>query len=264
MKSISGIITLVSILILPGSASAGRHYKNGGVDLEIISDYRGNLRKFSVASDRSHVERNYVIAKDNEKYRIRVSNRSDRRVGLVIAVDGRNIISGKKSYLESNERMYILEPYQTQEIEGWRTGRNRTNRFYFSSMDDSYAADFGDYTAMGVVALAVYKERHQKVSQQHNYGQRRRHSKSYKSMGRESGPGTGFGEEHWSPSREVPFVAKHTAIQKKFIKYEYRSALCRKGIVKCKPKQRKNRFWYESDDNYGYVPYPSWYFKHGF
>ena len=264
MKLITGIITLVCVLVLPGFASAGRHYKNGDVELEIISDYRGNLRKYSVASDRSHVERNYVIAKDNETYRIRVSNRSARRVGLVIAIDGRNIISGKKSFLKSHERMYILEPYQTQEIEGWRTGRNRTNRFYFTNIDNSYAADFGDYTAMGVVALAVFKERRQKISQQHNYGESRRHSKSYKSMGREKGPGTGFGDEHWSPSREVPFVAKHKAIQKKFIKYEYRSTLCRKGIVKCKPKHRRNRFWNDSDDNYGYAPFPSWHFQRGF
>jgi len=40
--------------------------------------------------------------------RIEVKNRLNRRVGLVIAVDGRNIISGTKSWLRNNERMYIL------------------------------------------------------------------------------------------------------------------------------------------------------------
>lgn len=264
VRAITGLVILICILTIPVHASARNYYHHDGVELEVISDYRGNLRKFSVATDRSHVERNYVIAKDDETYRIRVHNRSSKRVGVVIAVDGRNIISGKKSYLKSHERMYIIEAHQTEEFEGWRTGRNRTNRFYFTGMDNSYAADWGDHTAMGVIALAVFNEQRQKVSQQYNYGQTRRLNKSYRSHGRKSGLGTGFGEEHWSPSREVPFVAKHRAIQKQFIKYEYRSALCRKGIVQCKPQQRKNRFWNDSDDNYGYVPFPSWYFQLGF
>ena len=259
-RPITGLITLMCILMIPAYVSARSHYNYGGVDLTIISDYRGNLRKFSVATNSSNVERNYVIAKDDETYRIRVHNKSGKRVGVVIAVDGRNIISGEKSYLKSHERMYIIEAYQTGEFEGWRTGKNRTNRFCFTDADNSYAVDLGDQTAMGVIALAVFEEQPPKERRRYNYRQTRRLNKSYKSTGRENGPGTGFGEEHWSPSRELPFLAKHRAIQKKFIKYEYRSALCRKGIVQCKPRQGKNRFWSDRDDNYGYVPFPSWYF----
>jgi hypothetical protein len=264
LKSINGIVTLIWILTIPAHVSARNHYTPDGVDLNIVSDYRGSLRKFSVATNRAHVEKDYVIAKDDESYRIRVRNRSGERVGVVIAVDGRNIISGKKSYLKPHERMYILEPYQTAEFEGWRTGRNQTNKFYFTDSNSSYAADWGDKTAMGVIALAVFNEQRSKVNQQYNYGQTRRLNKSFKSSRRERGAGTGFGEAHWSPSREVPFVATHKAIQKKFIKYEYRSTLCQKGIVQCKQQQRKNRFWRENDDDYGYVPFPSWCFEKSF
>jgi len=89
-----------------------------------------------------------------------VRNTSNHRVGVVIAVDGRNIISGKKSYLKSNERMYILNPYQKSTYKGWRSGKNRVNEFYFTDVPDSYAdRTFGDTSAMGVIAVAVFKEK---------------------------------------------------------------------------------------------------------
>jgi len=259
-RSIQGILVILFVLLFSIPASAGKYSGYSAVDMEIVSDQRGRLRNFTVQSERKNVERSYIIAKDDERYRIRVSNRSNRRIGVVIAVDGRNIISGKKSHLQSNERMYILQPYETQEYGGWRTGRNRTNRFYFTQMEDSYAADWGDYTAMGVVALSVFQERQQEINRP-NYKSMGQHKKSgrAKSMDRELG--TGFGERHWSPSREVHFVAEKRAISKKFIKYEYRSTLCRKGIISCGPNHRQNRFWNENNRNYGYAPFPSWHFE---
>ena len=54
----------------------------------------------------------YMEAVKGEKYSIEVTNRSDRNIGVVIAVDGRNIISGNKSDLKNNERMYIVSPHR--------------------------------------------------------------------------------------------------------------------------------------------------------
>jgi hypothetical protein len=249
MRLIQSISAILFILLLSSPASARRHNSYSDVNMEIISDQRGGLRNYRVHSSRGDVEKSYVIAKNDERYRIRVSNRGNRRVGIVIAVDGRNIISGKKSHLKFSERMYILGPHQTQEFEGWRTGRNRTNRFYFTHMENSYAADWGDYSAMGVVALSVFQEREQQVN------------RPGKSKGMHRAPGTGFGEQSWSPSREVHFMAENRATSKKFIKYEYRSTLCKKGIIQCRPKHRQNRFWSDNDRNGGYAPFPSWNFN---
>jgi len=262
-RSIQGILVILFVLVLSIPASARKHSSYSAVDMEIVSDQRGSLRNFTVHSERENIERNYVIAKNDERYRIRVRNRSNRRVGVVIAVDGRNIISGKKSHLKSHERMYILEPFQTQEFEGWRTGRNRTNRFYFTNMEDSYAADWGDYSAMGVVALSVFQERQQQVNRP-NYKSLKQQKSTGKTKNMHRTPGTGFGEQHWSPSREVRFVAEKRASSKTFIKYEYRSTLCRKGIIQCGPNHRRNRFWSDNDSNYGYAPFPSWHFQLNF
>jgi len=259
-RSTQGILVTLFVLLFSIPASAGKYSGYSAVDMEIVSDQRGRLQNFTVQSERKNVERSYVIAKDDERYRIRVSNRSNRRIGVVVAVDGRNIISGKKSHLKSNERMYILQPYETQEFGGWRTGRNRTNRFYFTKMEDSYAADWGDYTAMGVVALSVFQERQQQLNRP-NYKSMRQQKKSGRAKNMDRELGTGFGEQHWSPSRKVHFVAEKRAISKKFIKYEYRSTLCRNGIISCRPNHRQNRFWNENNRNYGYAPFPSWHFE---
>ena len=102
----------------------------------------------------------YVEAVKGSRYSIQVTNRSGGRIGVVIAVDGRNIISGKKSDLKRNEQMYIVGPYESNTFEGWRTGMDRTNRFYFTDASDSYAEKvFADASAMGTIALAVFREK---------------------------------------------------------------------------------------------------------
>jgi len=260
MKYFQGIVVLVFALMLPVQSSARGYQQRGDVEVDIISDRRGTLQRFDALSGGADTERSYVIASNAERYRIRVSNRSNERVGVVLAVDGRNIISGRKSYLQSQERMYILGPHETQEYGGWRTGRNQTNRFYFTGMSDSYSAAWGDTTAMGVVAVAVFREQHQQM-----YGKGKRNKNSAKFQAKRGQPGTGFGENEWSPAREVHFVAQKHPVEKKFIKYEWRSTLCRRGIMQCSPDGDQNRFWPHARRNNGYAPPPpSWSFQLNF
>lgn len=228
------------------------------VSVEIISDKRGPLAKYSAGFRDGYVQRSYVAASNDERYRIRINNRSNKRIGLVIAVDGRNIISGRKSYLKPNERMYILGPYESAEYEGWRTGRNRVNRFYFTGMSDSYAAAWGDYSAMGVIAVAAYENRHQDIFR-HKGKEKTRPLDRPRANGRRQNPGTGFGETEWSPSRTVQFSPQSQPFTKQFIKYEWRSTLCKRGVLECR-KERiprdENRFWPDHRPGYGFAPFP--------
>ena len=134
---------------------------SGVVDVRIVSDAGNEFAKYRTFPRISHEGRYfYTEAVKGEKYSIEVTNRSDRNVGVVIAVDGRNIISGSKSDLKNNERMYIIGPHATNIFEGWRTGMDRTNRFYFTEQSDSYAEKvFSDASAMGTIAVAAYREK---------------------------------------------------------------------------------------------------------
>lgn len=238
-------ILFTSCLLLSVQAFAGGKNSPSGISVEVISDHRGNLRKYDARTPGNSGNRSYIVAQDNERYTIRIRNNSSERIGLVIAVDGRNILSGQKSYLTPSEKMYVLQPYASADYAGWRTARNEVNRFFFTAMDNSYSAAWGDFSAMGIIAVAAFPERYQ---QEQSYTDRKQNGKmSGKVDKRGKSAGTGFGEERWSPSRAVQFVAQEHPMMQEFIKYEYRSSLCRRGIVQCQPERNRND---------GFVPPP--------
>lgn len=207
----------------------------------------------------------YMEAVKGQRYSIQVTNKSDRRIGIVIAVDGRNIVDGKKSDLKRNERMYIVGPHESNTFEGWRTGMDRTNRFYFTEQSDSYAEKvFADASAMGTIALAVYREKLPEIVPYSGGTSRMKdapagaapcapsesRSADRSEQKKNEQAGTGFGETTYSPTYMVQFDPEHTIAEKIVLKYEWRSELCGKGIISCGPK---NRLW---PDGYEFAPIP--------
>lgn len=224
----------------PGSASS----IGSAVTLELRTE-RGPLRLYPAGGPRAYAE-----AERGAAYRIVVHNNLGCRVGLVIAVDGRNIVSGAKSWLKPAERMYILDPFETREYAGWRTAQDKENRFYFTNVEDSYAGAFQDTSAMGVVAMAVYPERRvppAAASPSLSQGQER----ARKAQSRQAdGAGTGYGEEIYSPSIQVAFDPEPQAREEAFIKYEWRATLVRLGVIRDRPAPG-NRLW-----DRGFAPPP--------
>ncbi len=235
------------------------------VDVDAVSDARGVLPAYGAGSrGRADTYRSYVEARKGERYGIRIRNNTGGRIAVVVAVDGRNIISGTKSRLRADERMYVLRPYESATYEGWRTARDTVNRFYFTSPGDSYAAAFGDRSAMGVIAVAVYREAEAARTALREKGAAEPRpgtadatgagaaSRRFAPETKSESTGTGFGEEAESPSVRVAFRPEPGAAERHFLKYEWRETLCRKGIVDC--RWSGNRFWDDDDD--GYAPYP--------
>jgi hypothetical protein len=256
------LTALFFALIIPAFASA--HVGKGNlVDVRIISDggsecpmYRTNP---GIRQEGSFF---YLEAVKGARYSIQVTNRSGGRIGVVIAVDGRNIISGQKSDLKRNEQMYIVGPFESNTFEGWRTGMDRTNRFYFTNASDSYAERvFADASAMGTIALAVFREKLPETFSKmqeapagatapHASGESQSADRGERKISEQAG--TGFGETTYSPARRVHFESEPTHAEKFVLKYEWRSELCRKGIIQCGPKNR-NRFW---PDDIEFAPIP--------
>jgi hypothetical protein len=279
MKTIA--IVILTIVMCATSAWAGG--VGDAVEVRIVTDDGRTLPTYPVKM-RHGVRKVYAEAIQGELYRIEVKNRLNRRVGLVIAVDGRNIISGTKSWLKNNERMYILEPYGSGEFAGWRTAQDRINRFYFTDVPDSYAAAFGDESAMGVIAVALYPEVHRyeppiplsrtapssprsdegkaagsadkadaAPAAREDSGKRMKEKDTRSEQALESA-GTGYGRGEYSPSRIVAFEPEKQAAETIYLKYEWRSTLCKLEVVECaKPSRRPaKRFW----DNNGYAAPP--------
>ncbi len=215
------------------------------VDVQIRSESGQMLPLYAAAASFPN-RKAYAEAVYGDHYSIVVRNVLNRRIGVVVAVDGRNIISGRQSWLAGDERMYILEPYQEGEFKGWRTSLDSINRFYFTHAADSYAAAFGDESAMGVIAVAVYPEVQRPQPppglSPGSSGFPSRTAPSAKAERQSAG--TGFGGREYAPVRVVAFDPESTAAEKIFIKYEWRSALCRQGIVHCGGADpQRNRLW---------------------
>jgi hypothetical protein len=234
----------------------------GEIKVEIVADNEKEFHKIAhqdLVSGPTRIIKRYLEAKRGEQYAIVVRNNTPERIGLVIAVDGRNIISGKRSELASRERMYVLNGYESGRYEGWRTTNEEVHRFYFTKPADSYSIRaFGDKSAMGLIAVAVYREKEKPqplIEEKSELTAPSAPSASgtprsaNKKLADEAG--TGFGDAHYSPVITVEFEPEGIPFQKTLVKYEWRETLCRKGLLLC-GRETGNRFW----DDGGYAPYP--------
>jgi hypothetical protein len=262
---------LYALLLFPICSSATRPDHQSAIQVDIVSDDGRIYPVYDVDMQaRGTTHRAWLEAVYGQNYAIRIYNNSSRRIGLVIAVDGRNIISGQKSNLAYTERMYILGPWQSASYDGWRSSNRKINQFFFTDAKDSYAGAWQDHSAMGVIALAAFNEKKQYRPRNKKYApqamgrsdmpteaessaDRLEESRIYKEKNRQAG--TGFGEEKYSYARVVAFKPMTVAREKVFYKYEWRQSLCQWGIIACSP-HGPNRFWPEHDEYYGYAPYP--------
>lgn len=105
-----------------------------------------------------HRGRYYVLGHRGRRYALRVRNNTDRRVEVVATIDGLDVLDGKPGDFV-NKRGYILGPWQTYDIEGFRLDMSRVAAFRFSSVRDSYAAKTGHARNVGVIGVAFFTER---------------------------------------------------------------------------------------------------------
>jgi hypothetical protein len=253
---------LVMTLLLFFAAPACAHCSGGKVDVEIVPDNGGLFGKIPFKdyfSGQTHIIKKYLEARRGENYSIVVRNTMPERIGIVIAVDGRNIISGKKSYLKNNEMMYIVGPNDVAKLEGWRTDDAAVHKFYFTDLADSYSVrTFGDTSAMGLISVAVFREKDRPAM---FYDRTLGEDTPAPSAGAPSGStskryksesaGTGFGDRKYSPVVRVEFTPESIPLEKILLKYEWRDVLCKKGLLNC-GQAEGNRLW----DEYGYAPFP--------
>jgi hypothetical protein len=102
--------------------------------------------------------RAYVQGTIGERYRIRISNPTARRVEAVVSVDGLDAIDGRTASYD-DKRGYVLAPYGEVVIDGFRTSMDQVATFRFSSVRDSYAARKGQDRNVGVIGVAFFPER---------------------------------------------------------------------------------------------------------
>jgi hypothetical protein len=99
----------------------------------------------------------YIAGEQGERYSLRVTNRTGARVLVVLSVDGVNILSGETA--SYNQRGYVFDPYQSYDVNGWRKSNTEVAAFSFAPLPQSYAARTGRPTDVGVIGMAVFREK---------------------------------------------------------------------------------------------------------
>jgi hypothetical protein len=101
--------------------------------------------------------RRYIVGVPGHEYALRISNRSGSRILAVTSVDGVNVITGDTA--APSQSGYVIEPWGSVEIAGWRKSMSRTAAFFFTDHANSYAARTGRPFDVGVIGVAVFAER---------------------------------------------------------------------------------------------------------
>jgi hypothetical protein len=100
----------------------------------------------------------WIAGSEGQRYNLRLQNHSPERVEVVVTVDGRDVISGRLGdYVK--QRGYVLDPFDTLIIEGYRQSLDSVAAFRFADLADSYSARLGTPIHVGLIGLAAFSER---------------------------------------------------------------------------------------------------------
>jgi hypothetical protein len=99
--------------------------------------------------------RTYAIGEAGQRYTIIVRNQSGMRLEAVASVDGLDVIDGKSANF--SKRGYVVSPWDTVEIDGFRQTDDHVAAFRFGSVRDSYAARTGNDRNVGIIGVAFFR-----------------------------------------------------------------------------------------------------------
>ena len=184
------------------------------------------------------------------RYGVRLTNTSGERVLVVLSVDGVNAVTGQTA--SPAQAGYVLEPWESTEIAGWRKSLDDIAQFVFTDLGDSYAARTGRPRNVGVIGVAVFQEsRPRYYPHSRTFGgargantgatkPRRPPPPAASGMAREQAAdsaarqsmGTGHGQREWAPVGQTSFVrATRSPAQVSELRYDDARRLMAIGVM---------------------------------
>ena len=182
----------------------------------------------------------WVAGTPGHRYAVRLTNTSAERVLVVLSVDGVNAVSGQTA--APSQAGYVLGPWESAEIGGWRKSLDDIAQFVFTDLPDSYAARTGRPDNVGVVGIAVFRERWQRplpppappVAAEAR-AKAAAPASADRAMTMESMPqriGTGHGQREHAPVGQTTFERASTRPQQvSELRYDSMEALMAMGVL---------------------------------
>lgn len=198
--------------------------RHGQFSLEVIVHGRP-IREYN------HHGQVFVEGRRGLEFDLRVYNHTPRRVAAVISVDGLSVIDGQAAREDGSG--YIVSPHDKVDVPGWRLNNQNAARFVFSSLPDSYAAQMGQPTNVGVVGVTFWNEKEYRLDQPPRRSMGRPKGLSLGDFGptRSAGVGTGFGREIEHQVSSVHFKREHSFVAQLVLRYDDAEGLRKLGIT---------------------------------
>ncbi|MEO6228462.1 MAG: hypothetical protein ABIO61_11495 [Thermomonas sp.] len=200
----------------------------------------------------------WIAGVPGHRYSVRLTNTTGERVLVVLSVDGVNAVSGQTA--SGSQAGYVLDPWESADIAGWRKSLDDIAQFVFTDLPDSYAVRTGRPDNVGVVGIAVFRERHVRPQPQYgpasppiaqSRGEQARSDKSAAGNMAKAVPsasaadstmaaseaepqrlGTGHGEREWAPVGQTEFVrASPHPQQVEQLRYDDVGKLVAMGVI---------------------------------
>ena len=130
-----------------GGAVASAHYS-----LTLEDEYGHELPTYQHGGER------WVMGRYGQRYNLRIRNHTGRRVEVVVTVDGRDVVTGKRGDFK-NARGYVIDAYDSVVIDGFRKSLSSVAAFRFTDPGDSYSSRMGTPENVGVIGAAFFPER---------------------------------------------------------------------------------------------------------
>ena len=199
-----------------------------------------------------HRGRDYIEGRTGNEYAVRIRNCTGERVLAVLSVDGVNVVTGETA--SPDQSGYVIEPWGYVTVQGWRKSLDRTAAFYFSDPQASYANRTGRPDDLGVIGVALFRERPLPQPREWWSGDaqaaggtetagadaraaaksRRAEAASEASASPMAAPslGTGHGRNEYSPAQRVAFErASPSPDEVVALRYERRETLIALGVL---------------------------------
>jgi hypothetical protein len=248
-------LAALAILLLTGAAQARQ---SSPVDLSLRDLDTGQVLPVYWNSGNAHVP-----GTPGHRYAVVLENRSPDRVLAVLSVDGVNAVTGQTA--NPAQSGYVLGPWQRTEVRGWRKDLSSVAEFVFTDLGDSYAARTRRPDHVGVIGIAVFRERqYARPTAPPAYGgESERRSRSLADQAgasSKSAPqaaqelGTGHGERRYDPISRTAFVRASTRPEQvTSLYYDDTRTLIARGII---PSPRRSPRQQPDPFPLGFVPDP--------
>lgn len=225
------------------------------VDVDVIDRDRGDMPHGSPLDQVHHRGRDWIAGEPGHRYAVRLTNTTGERVLVVLSIDGVNAVTGETAH--PSQAGYVLAPWQSTEVSGWRKSLEDVAQFVFTDLPDSYAARTGRPDNVGVIGVAVFAEaRTTYYPEPPPIYEPRRSASSAKERAATQAPaaaeadamardeahqrlGTGHGQREWSPASRTGFIrASRSPAQVTQLRYDDYRTLVARGVLPRQPRYR--------------------------